>query len=384
MKKYFSLFLFCVFFFLVEANEKQTIGIFTYQTGLMPWDPDTVHTGLHGSEESVVYMSQKLANLGYQVIVYGIPPENSQHTLPDANPRYVPLDFKEPAKLDIAISWRMPWIAHELKNRANLVFLWPHDTWIYPLTETQIIGFDDVLWVSDFQRDQWSSVNPLFSKFTHICGNGINPEQFPAMSEKKNPHACIYGSNYARGLEVLLNIWPEIKLQFPKATLDIYYGWQHWGLLTPEKEAEMKTQIANLTSLGVTEHGKVGHAELNHAYEKAAIWAYPCIGLEVFCITALRAQLSGVIPVIITGGALAETVPHGYKCNTVAAYTSLLKKALEDSEKISLEERKAMGSFILEKYTWNIVAAKWKAIFDHKNQQTAILTIEKNAFLPLP
>ena len=79
--------------------------------------------------------------------------------------------------------------------------------------------------------------------FTKIFGNIVNPDQFESIQERKNPYACIYGSNYAQGLEILLDHWPEIKRQFPRASLDIYYGWQHWAMLAPEKEAKMRLQI---------------------------------------------------------------------------------------------------------------------------------------------
>lgn len=344
------------------ANNFKTIGIFTSSLyGAEPWDPDSINSGITGSEEAVIYMSQKLALLGYKVTVFGDPPLNSPHSLPTANPLFIPANFAEGAQFDIAIAWRMPEVAARLRKGSKCVYFWPHDICTERYTKEQIEGFDDVLWLSQWQRKQWISMNPAFVKFIKIFGNGINVEQFHTVEERANPHSLIYGSNYGRGLEILLDLWPAIKKQFPKATLDIYYGWQHWGLLSPVKEAKMRVQMANLISLDVHEHGLVGHAELNRAFEHASIWAYPCIDQEVFCITALKAQFAGAVPVIIEGSALQETVRHGFKCST--DYYGTLVKAMQAVEKIPVAERKKMGEFILQEYTWDIIARKWKQLF---------------------
>lgn len=365
MQLFATLLLSLFLFQSLQGEEAKTVGIFTYKVyGMKPWDPDSIKTGLNGSEEAVIYMGEKLAKLGYKVLVFGDPPPNSSHSLPESNPRYVDTSFKNDSLLDIAISWRMPDAAARLKSCARKVYLWPHDTCHSLLTDAQVNGFDDVLWLSDWQRNQWIFVNPNLAKFTKILGNGINPEQFHPLQERVNPHSCIYGSNYARGLEVLLDIWPGIKQQFPRATLDIYYGWQHWGLLSSEKEAKMRIQLAQLASLDVRDHGQVGHEELNRAYEKASIWAYPCTSLEVFCITALRAQLAGALPVIIEGSGLKETVRHGFKCSQGQDYPAILKNAMEYAQKLTLEDRKKLGEFVLQEFTWEKLANKWKEVFD--------------------
>ncbi len=63
-------------FSLVEATK--TIGIFTFANqGSHYWDPDSISSGITGSEEAIIYMGQKLAKLGHQVTVFGNPPKDS-------------------------------------------------------------------------------------------------------------------------------------------------------------------------------------------------------------------------------------------------------------------------------------------------------------------
>lgn len=365
---------------MANADNQKSIGIFTYRSSAVkPWDPDSIKSGITGSEEAIIYMSEQLVRLGYKVIVFGDPPENSAYVKTEANPRYVGLEFDDGTHFDVAVAWRSPDMADVLRKRASAVYLWPHDTFYWRLSSFQINGFDDVFWMSQWHRKQWISVNPGFVKFNNIFGNGISPEQFKPVHERANPYSCIYGSNYARGLEILLDIWPDVKRQFPRATLDIYYGWQHWGLLTPEKEATMRKQIAELASLGVIDHGLVGHEELNRAYEQTSLWTYPCTAPETFCITALRAQMAGAVPVIIEGSALGETVRNGYKCTKQEEYLGTLLKAMQEVDKITVADRQKMGEFVLKEYTWKVLAEKWKKLFDAQAAKNASVNNSKDA-----
>lgn len=327
-----------------------------------PWDPDSIHKGISGSEEAVIYMSQQLAELGYQVLVLGNPPLGSCHSLPQANPRYVHSSESQfSSMVDVAIAWRLPKMGKEIKKLGRKAYLWPHDTLFVPVTDEEAVSFDDVLWLSEWQRQQYSFVQPAFSKYTKIFGNGINPKHFRPLRERSNPYSCIYSSSYDRGLQILLDLWPSIIREQPLATLDLYYGWKNWGVNKPEEGARIREQIASLPN--ICEHGMVGHQELTLAYESTSFWTYPCTAPETFCITALKAQLAGAIPVVIDGSALYETVKYGYKCAKPEEYFSTLMRAFQMVEKITIHDRRAMGDFILKDFTWKQVARKWNKLF---------------------
>lgn len=345
-------------------NQKK-IGIFTYPfEGVPAWDPDSILEGISGSEEAVIYMADELTRLNYEVYIIGNPPPHTKHSKPEVNPRYI---YQEDLNffLDIAISWRVPFKAPDLRRLAYQVYLWPHDSWHQPLIDPRTYHFDDVLWLSHWQREQWISVIPAFDRYKKIFGNGIETSSFGPISPRVNPYSCIYASNYGNGLEKLLEVWPRIKLLYPLATLDIYYGWQHWGLLTAQEEGYLRHLVHDLKKLDVNEHGKVSHFKLNEAFEKASFWTYPCHNPEAFCITALRAQYAGAIPVVIKCGALSETVQHGYQCSEPQDYLNLLLKAFCDSESISIHQRHQMRAFIDRQYRWSIIAKKWQELFEN-------------------
>lgn len=343
----------------------KTIGIFTFLCkGVKPWDPDSIKSGITGSEEAVIYAAEELVRHGYKVIVFGVPPENSLHSFPSANPRYVNMNIQEQLYIDIAIAWRAPGAGPQLRRFSKQVYLWPHDIVNQKVPDSIAQSFDDVLWLSKFQRGQWVSICPGFAKYNNIYGNGIAIDRFKEVQERFNPYSCIYGSNYGQGLEYLLDLWPNVKREFPRATLDIYYGWEHWGFLTKQQEEKVRKQIKDYALLAVKEHGLVSHDEINAAYQRSSFWTYPLRFHETFCITALRAQYAGAIPVARAVTGLAESMQHGYKCTTQEEFPALLFRALKNAEKITLEDRKKMRDFIVKDYTWKRVTEKWMAQFE--------------------
>ncbi len=364
--------IYALIFLLIFTSpaETKTIGIFAYTP--LVWDPDTVNEGMGGSEEAVIYMSQELAQLGNNVIVYAKPPTDSKYRASSANPRFV--DFHEQQiPLDVAIIWRYPELTLSFKHLSKKIYLWPHDTLCHQINDFVISSIDDVLWLSQWQRSQWIKMCPQFQKYSHIFGNGILPNQFSEVTERNNPYSCIYGSNYGRGLSLLLQIWPQIKTRFPKATLDIYYGCKTWGVLSKTEEEEILQSISSLEALDVKEHGRVGQEELNKAYNLASLWTYPCVFPETYCITALRAQASGAIPVVIKGTALHETVKFGYETNDSDKYLELLLHAMENISSVSLNERKQMAQETRDRHSWKQVALQWNELF---NQDLKLQTIQ--------
>ena len=99
-------------------------------------------------------------------------------------------------------------------------------------------------------------------------------------------------------------------------------------------------------------------------FAKASFWTYPCTYPETFCITALRAQYAGAIPVVTKYAGLIETVRHGRLCNNTSDYLSTLIEEMQRVEKITIKERWMMREFIWAEYTWSHIAEEWKRHFE--------------------
>jgi len=251
-----------------------------------------------------------------------------------------------------------------VRPRTKKLYLFPNNICTKLIPFSDVCKLDGVLWTSSYQRDQWISINPGFKKFEEIFGYALDPTQFPPVAQRANPYSCIYASDYARGLRILLELWPQLKRQFPLATLDIYYGLRNWGNIPIQEEVWIRTQIDTLKRLDVIDHGQVGHLELARAFSNASLWTYPCTHHETFCITAIKAQFSGAIPVIINNAALQETVRFGFKCNQPNDYKNILFSAINKANNISLNDRIQMREFISESFTWEKMSLKWKKLFE--------------------
>ena len=363
-----------------KPAECLNIAILGYKTkGMDPWDPFTCASGLPGSEECVVYASQSLAKKGHRVTLYFNPPKKSIWRSPFSNPRYLEEnEYDHPdnkAHYDLLLMWRR-FDVETGRRRADKVFFWPHDI-LPPLPpNSDFPKFDGLCMLSRYHyRHFMQKFNESFLSIPHtICGNGVLLEQFTEPMSFTNPYSVGYYSNYSRGLIILLIIWPIIKQHFPLATLDIYYGREHWGTLTEMMFNEIINLIEQYKSLGVTEHGKVGHIELAQAMQHTSIWAYPCTSMgETFCITAVKCQLAGMIPVVTPYGALEETVsPHAIIIKDIdtpggiGRYCEALLGTMENLEKLSEENSYIVRrSFIqfASKFTWDECVERWLALY---------------------
>lgn len=82
-----------------------------------------------------------------------------------------------------------------------------------------------------------------------------------------------------------------------------------------------------------TYNKSIDEDEMIELYGKARFWLHPGERTELFCLSAIKAQVSGCIPVVVPSQALAETVKTGIRTN-LKDYFSELKKALKNPPKV--------------------------------------------------
>lgn len=191
---------------------------------------------------------------------------------------------------------------------------------------------------------------------------------------KRDPHKVFYGSSHVRGLAYLYEIWPDVKKAVPDATLDVYYGRESYDLVNvgnPERLKWMDDLMAQAQALdGVTDHGKIGQDEQVARMFASGLWAYPTLFPEISCITAMKCQAAGVVPVVADFAALQETVQYGEKMelgkmtdHDLEHYKQRLIWWLqhpEEQEKV----RAKMMPWARKHFDWRSVAQQWVKEFD--------------------
>ena len=195
--------------------------------------------------------------------------------------------------------------------------------------------------------------------------------------EKRNPYRMIYTSSYDRGLVYLLHMWEDIKKEVPQANLHCFYGWILYDIVHKGNPARMKwkAQVQEMMRQeGITDHGRIGHEQLKEEFLKSGIWAYPCSFEEISCISAMKSQAFGSVPVVTDYAALKETVQYGVKVDVDITdsdgqekYKKELIAMLKDPERQE-KIREEMIPWAREKFLWKHVAQQWKDIFNKGNK----------------
>lgn len=187
----------------------------------------------------------------------------------------------------------------------------------------------------------------------------------------RNLKQVIYTSSYDRGLEHLLEIWPDVIKEVPDATLDIYYGWQLFDRFYQDNPSSMnwkKKMLEMMSYKGITEHGRIPQHELKEIMLKTGIWAYPTHFGEINCISAIKAQAYGCEPVVVNYAALQTTCKYGrkvegdiYDQETKEKFKIELINALKYP--MSEVKRKIMMNWASENFAWSKIAKEWSLEF---------------------
>ena len=326
------------------------------------WAAPSVLNGIGGSEEAVIYVSKELVKLGKKVTVFC--------SCGDLAGEYEGVVYRDHFEFnphdiyDVLIAWRHNVYTYPIKARRKII--WMHDVPdpnMFP--EESIENIDAIMVLSQFHKTLLPSYIPE-SKI-YVSSNGINLADFNNDLLERNPKRMIYTSSYDRGLQHLLDMWPDIKKQVPAAELHIFYGWNTYDAMLAKghRDAKFKNDmVALMKQDGVFEHGRIGHKQLAKEFAKSGIYAYPSHFEEISCISAMKAQAALCVPVVTNYAALAETVKFGVKIDGKAGdfpvdelFCSTLVDMLNDTEKQEAIRKEMLSS--RDQWGWNKVAQKW-------------------------
>lgn len=138
--------------------------------------------------------------------------------------------------------------------------------------DSDYIGFDDRIVISKYHQS-------LFGNNSRVVGLGVDYKDF-ADPVKKIEGQCLFSSSPDRGKSFLLSIWDRVKMETGAKLITTY-----------DTDISEKEMIDN--------------------YKKSQFWLHPGLGIELFCLSAVKAQMAGCIPVYVPHMALDETVKYG-------------------------------------------------------------------------
>ena len=120
----------------------------------------------------------------------------------------------------------------------------------------------------------------IFGENSRIIPLGCNKELF--YGGDKIQKQCLFSSSPDRGADFLDSIWSDV-------------------------EKETGAKLIKTYNINISEE------EMIDFYKSSQFWLHPGQGIELFCISALKAQVSGCIPVFVPNMALETTLEYGIR-----------------------------------------------------------------------
>ena len=364
----------------MSAKIGQVIGFFVKSE----LNPSKIYTGQcgAGSELAVNEMANALSRKGFSVYIFSDINTKTEvrYCLSGRNPQYMPIskskeeEYIAPSmpgwvgsfdslllshagkySLDHLIVWRTPKVeGYKFQNYAPKVSFWSHDMAVqrslsFSFTPHVVYALTD--WHISNLRSRYGNLNYI---------KGCNGTGVDLSIPIKRRHGKTVGwySNWARGLNNLLEIWPDVLREVPDAKLRVGYGRQTWGLLE-EKEIdklEMKIKEMNVTMLGM-----LPYQRMLEELEKESVIAYCCHDHpgETFSIVMVACQQLGCIPLVRRVEGMKETVSaqDGDLLN-IDEYKNKLISILktDEDELYPLRDKYREAT---KHYTWDEAANTW-------------------------
>lgn len=273
--------------------------------------------GLGGTENFAVYLAKTLVKHGHEVNFYNqaeIEPTDFDGV------KWANISHFDPnEEADVLISFRMREVFQEpLAAKLKVIIL--ADTESIGLgNDVRAGSIDVVMPVSKWQMDKIAKEEGLEG---HSCwmlaSNGVNMQEFNGMSESpKIAGKCIFLSTPERGLDLLLDLWPNIEsseilnLRGVKPELHLFSSFMGWGLDFKTNEimcADLYGRIESLKNEGHAIHNykHVAREEIRQHQTNTDVFLYPSNFNETYCISLTECMAAGAIPVVSNRAAQAR------------------------------------------------------------------------------
>ena len=332
------------------------------------WDPKTaMTTGVGGSEEAVINLSQQFVKAGYNVTVYNNCGQGGDFDGVTYKPYW---SYNHNDKQDVTILWRHPKLVDYLdKNKCGKLLVDLHDIiGEAELTDDRFEKIDKVLVKTNAHRVLFPNVP---DEKIAIIPNGIDVALFDTKPEK-NQHLILSTSSPDRHLDATLDVFEELIKQQPDKPWKLawYYGWGVYDYVHEDNKEMMEwknTQMVrfnNLLAQGRAEGGyMLGQGDIAEKYLEAGVFLYPTEFYEIFCISAVKAQLAGCKMVTSDFAALGEVVQADKvhtdaekwgKQNTFGDTVNVDKYV-----KAIIEGKEDENTIKTETYAWDTVGKQW-------------------------
>jgi glycosyltransferase involved in cell wall biosynthesis len=336
---------------------------------------------LGGSQSALCYLAEALAALGHEVRMV------TQTTAPGrlrgvdclsaASGGYALFDGAEVA---IVLNDPDPSVAAALRARlgpGGLVVLWTQHDVDQPAMASfaeaeRMRAWDAVVLVSDWQRRAYLRAFGLDPARSAVFGNAMAPafeglfDENASVAAAKRDSVLAYASTPFRGLDVLLDAFPQIRARCPDARLRVHSSLGVYQVAEAQ-DAYRPLYERCRAMAGVDYRGAVPQPALAASLKEVACFAYPSTFPETFCTAVLEAMAAGCLCVVGDLGALPETtqglaelVPLGDDAEDYARrFAERVVAVLGTPPEAAAERRDRQLRHLAATATWPLRARAW-------------------------
>jgi len=355
----------------IELSNKKTIVFHTGCSDIIYcWNPALGDSRISGSEYMAMNLGKEFLKLGYRVFVIGtfeddlktINYEGVYEGIEYIDYKYFS-EFALKYVIDYLIVSRYTSNLIYYDNVKN-VYLWIHDVLPLISDNSRFIQyhrdkFKYIIGISEWQKQNTVKKLNIPEEKIIVSRNAIYIDRFLNKNVKKVPYRFIYSSCAERGLNILIDIIPKIKEQYPETTLHLFVLKERIDNITLKKIDSLDYVFLN---------SRVSQEELAIEFLKSDIWLYPTTFPETYCITSLEAMAAKCLICTVDYCGLGNIVKgRGITCKPPIKDNTddLLKKLF-----FTLERPQLKNHYIDKAYEWAMqqtydkLAIEWENIFN--------------------
>jgi UDP-glucose:(glucosyl)LPS alpha-1,2-glucosyltransferase len=239
--------------------------------------------------------------------------------------------------------------------------------------------FQKLVFVSNWQYQQYRDyLGVPYSHQSVVIENGIDP--IPLVEKPKDKIRLIYTSTPHRGLEILVPVFCALAERYPNIELDVFSSFGIYGTNWEGRDQQYEPLFQKMRDHPqINYHGWTDQETVRAAYQKAHIFAYPCIWPETFCRSLAEAMSAGCLAVHPNFSALTETSggltvqydgDHEDMNLHANIFAHTLMYAIENVQNNDLTNLLTfIKAYADTRYSWESIMPKWKGLIGSLKEQ---------------
>ncbi|MDF0554319.1 glycosyltransferase [Kamptonema sp. UHCC 0994] len=339
---------------------------------------------LGGSQSALCYLAEALAQQGHDIFLLNCTTISGRYRGVTCQPWRESILQLRTLALEAFVVWNTAALGIEIKpflSENTSLILWAGIAYYQQIMEalqnpTQRDVYDGIAFVSEWQQQGFYQNLAINLDRTCILRNapgysfcGIFADSISILAQKFQPPILAYTTVPDRGLNILLEVFPKIRIAVPGTRLKVFSSLKVYQANEIEDNSiyGLLYQQCRQTE-GIEYIGSISQPDLARELRSVMVLAYPCTVAETSCITVMEAMASGCRIVTSNLAALPETTAGFATLIPIQddwevyknQFTEAVIQSLQNSMSADTENHLRQQVDYINNYcTWSVRAEEW-------------------------